>query len=515
MHYNKRESKEKQTFSNIKKILYCTAAMENEQRIVTEDYSEIIQRLPFSLKLSYGIGHVLNDICASIWFTYLLVYFHLVLGFNATLAGIVLLIGQIADALATPFVGFHSDKSDDFWLCRYGRRKTWHLIGTLCVLFAFPFIFSHCIGCETAHQWAQLIYYAAFVIIFQFGWAAVQISHLSLVPELTPTEFERTELIALRYSFTVLSNVFVYCITWAVLHITNTKDSSSQIGPNDGKKFQEVVFIGIAMGTVTSILFHIFVKENLVNNSNGSLRRNSRAISLLLKDVQLYQVACVYMPTRLFVNLSQIYIPLYLHISLNMPATSLAIIPLIMYLSSFVTSLIIEKLNTKLGRKISYCVGVVLGICACIWIQFDTSLTYTKYEIYPVSLLLGSAGSIVLVTSLGVTADFIGQNVDSGAFVYGVMSFTDKLCNGLAVMFIQYLSCWGDCKRYYRGVLVYVCGTCAIFGLLMILYIKPFRHNTAYSTLHSEQTAGYDNVFVAAVTTENEPNNSLEPQNVT
>ena len=73
------------------------------------------------------------------------------------------------------------------------------LLGTVCVLFAFPFIFLRCIGCETSTQWAQLVYYAAFVIIFQFGWAAVQISHLSLVPELTPTEHERTELIAIRY----------------------------------------------------------------------------------------------------------------------------------------------------------------------------------------------------------------------------------------------------------------------------------------------------------------------------
>ena len=49
--------------------------MESEQRSLAEDYSEIIQRLPISLKLSYGIGHVLNDICASMWFTYLLVFF--------------------------------------------------------------------------------------------------------------------------------------------------------------------------------------------------------------------------------------------------------------------------------------------------------------------------------------------------------------------------------------------------------------------------------------------------------
>ncbi|KAK9308234.1 hypothetical protein QLX08_001705 [Tetragonisca angustula] len=483
--------------------------MENEQIVtVTNDYSEII-RLPFSRKLLYGIGHVLNDICASMWFTYLLVFFHLVLGFNSTLAGIILLIGQIADALATPFIGFHSDKNDNFWLCKYGRRKTWHLIGTLCILFAFPFIFSHCIGCETSHEWAQLVYYAAFVIIFQFGWAAVQISHLSLVPELTPFQHERTELIAIRYSFTVLSNVFVYCITWTVLHITNTKDSNPQIGPDDAKKFQEVVFIGIGVGTITSILFHIFVKENLINNSNSPLHRNTRTVLLILKNVQLYQVACIYMPTRLFINLSQIYIPLYLHESLNMPATSLATIPLIMYLSSFVMSLIIERLNTKLGRKISYCFGVILGICACIWIQFGTGLTYTKYHIYPVSLILGSAGSIMLVTSLGITADFIGQNVDSGAFVYGVMSFADKLCNGLAVMLIQYLSCWVDNKNYYKNVLVYVCTISAIFGLLMMLCTKSFHHNIAYNTLHSER----DNISITTSTTENEP--SIRPENVT
>lgn len=86
-------------------------------------------RLQFKHKLAYGIGHILNDVCASIWFTYLLVYFEKVLLFSATNAGLVLLIGQVADALATPFVGLHSDIEDDFWLCRYGKRKTWHLIG--------------------------------------------------------------------------------------------------------------------------------------------------------------------------------------------------------------------------------------------------------------------------------------------------------------------------------------------------------------------------------------------------
>lgn len=81
------------------------------------------------IQLVYGMGHILNDMCASMWFTYLLVYFHLVLGFSASQAGTVLLVGQVADALATPFVGLHSDTSHPTSWWSYGRRKTWHLFG--------------------------------------------------------------------------------------------------------------------------------------------------------------------------------------------------------------------------------------------------------------------------------------------------------------------------------------------------------------------------------------------------
>lgn len=65
------------------------------------------------------------------------------------------------------------------------------------------------------------------------------------------------------------------------------------------------------------------------------------------------QVAAVYMSSRLFVNLSQVFIPLYLHETLQMAAQALAIVPLIMFLSSFCTSFLIEFINRKLGRKVS------------------------------------------------------------------------------------------------------------------------------------------------------------------
>ena len=108
-------------------------------------------------------------------------------------------IGQFADGISTVFVGIFSDKGDNFWLCnRYGTRKSWHLIGTACVVLSFPFIFLPCPTCEGADEYALLVYYSAFIIIFQFGWAAVQISHLSMIPELTSCQNEYTMLTSIR-----------------------------------------------------------------------------------------------------------------------------------------------------------------------------------------------------------------------------------------------------------------------------------------------------------------------------
>lgn len=90
--------------------------------------------LSFMTKLGYGLGHVLNDLCASVWFTYALVFYNVIIGLTNIDSGLLLLIGQIADGIATPIVGILSDRVviSKFLYDRYGRRKTWHLIG-MCV----------------------------------------------------------------------------------------------------------------------------------------------------------------------------------------------------------------------------------------------------------------------------------------------------------------------------------------------------------------------------------------------
>lgn len=151
-------------------------------------------RLPISQRVSYSFGHVLNDLAGNAWFSYLLLFLTKVGGLPSAYAGYVLLTSQVLEAVCTPISGILCDRT----VCRYGKRKIWHLGGTICVSLAFPFIYNRCMGCTESGPTAKFLYYIGFAMVLGFGWGATQIAHLSLIPEIAHTKNERFELNAYR-----------------------------------------------------------------------------------------------------------------------------------------------------------------------------------------------------------------------------------------------------------------------------------------------------------------------------
>ena len=115
--------------------------------------------------------------------------------------------------------------------------------------------------------------------------------------------------------------------------------------------------------------------------------------------------------TRLTVNVSQVYIPMYVSGSLLLAKQYIAIIPLTMFLSGFLTSFAMKPLNVKLGRKLTYFLGATLVLASCVWMRLIDA--HSSLEVFGVSILLGAGCSTILVTSLSVTADLIGNHVVS------------------------------------------------------------------------------------------------------
>lgn len=99
--------------------------------------------LPWHQKLFYSFGHIQNDLCATMWFTLLLVFFQDVVQIQEKPAGYLLMWGQVVDAVCTPLVGYESDRING--CCGLPKRKSWHILGPLavCVLSITPFTFRY------------------------------------------------------------------------------------------------------------------------------------------------------------------------------------------------------------------------------------------------------------------------------------------------------------------------------------------------------------------------------------
>ena len=67
-----------------------------------------------------------------------------------------------------------------------------------------------------------------------------------------------------------------------------------------------------------------------------------------------------------------------------------------------------------------------------IFLDWKDDLKVTGDTVYVIGALVGFGGSAMLITSLAITAELVGNNVESSAFIYGAMSFTDKLSTGIS-----------------------------------------------------------------------------------
>ncbi|GJQ66991.1 hypothetical protein Trydic_g21921 [Trypoxylus dichotomus] len=391
------------------------------------------------------------------------------------------MIGQVADSLATPASGWAID--------RIGHPKAWHLAGSICVTIGFSSIFS--INPSQSHWW-YIIAFGSLVIFFQIGWAIVQISHLSVIPTLAKDYTYSSDLTAIRYTATVLSNIAVYFLTWLIL---GYNEAPTNIGPEDSTKFKELVLSTTIIGIFASVVFYIGVQFDK-EDPNGIPSKSSVENKFpqetnnisgkhFLKSFSIYLVSLMYMSSRLYTVLNLIYIPLFLEERSNndqkqieVVRSSIATIPLTSFCASFIASIFLNYKSKFVNDKMVYFVGSILCLAGSIWIAFGIPLG--SYNLmYAIVCLTGMGSSATMVSSLCLTAHFVKINGCQSASVYSIVTFTDKLISGVVVLLIQYLQCNPKelCPNYYEHVLAYACSTAAFLGMISLSLLHYRRLN--------------------------------------
>ena len=94
---------------------------------MTADRASIPDRLPFPAKLAYGAGDAGPALTANLLVFLQLAFLTDVAGLPAGLAGSVLMVSKIGDAINDPIIGVMSDRTRSRW----GRRYSWMLWGAI------------------------------------------------------------------------------------------------------------------------------------------------------------------------------------------------------------------------------------------------------------------------------------------------------------------------------------------------------------------------------------------------
>ena len=164
-------------------------------------------RTPAFQRFACGVGHVLNDIIRQLIFSFRLVFFMKVLGLSASNAGWLILYAHAAFAVISSFSAFLVDKVNfPFLSLKLGRRKSWHLIGTVLGAVVVPLYFSSCLVCQSDEpQWQMIAYVSILNTFLVFAYSLVEIGHLSIIPVIAKDQSEAVELNAWRFEFRFFS----------------------------------------------------------------------------------------------------------------------------------------------------------------------------------------------------------------------------------------------------------------------------------------------------------------------
>ncbi|GAB4848974.1 hypothetical protein Ancab_003787 [Ancistrocladus abbreviatus] len=375
--------------------------------------------------LFYGIGHMLNDITSACWFTYLLVFLTDI-GLSPRDAATVMLWGQVADGFTTVFSGELID--------RFGHFKIWHGAGSLLVAVSFSSVFGGCLLCKifgTNSSALQTIGYSIFAAIFNVGWAATQVSHMSMVNCMTLNSTSRVVLTSCRNAFNMVANLTLYVVAFIIFNLSKPRN------PIDTEnQYRWIAYSSIIIGGCFVCIFHFGTKEPRLKQDNQGKGHARILWAYWFKKLLYYQVALVYVLTRLVMNVSQAFLAFYVINDLQMAQSSKASIPAIIYICSFIVSVLLQEITWTSHRlKTVYSAGGALWIfCGTGFLLLPQGLSGFMYIL---SVLIGIANALMMVTGVSMQSFLVGEDLNGCAFVYGSLSFLDKMSCGFALYYLE------------------------------------------------------------------------------
>lgn len=328
--------------------------------------SPALTKLNLSTKLAYGAGDLGTAITANILAVFLLIFFTDVAGLGAGLAGSILLIGKVWDAINDPIVGILSDRTQSRW----GRRLPWMILGSIPfgIFFFLQWLVPRFSDNPATNQWGLFWYYVIIAIIFNSFYTIVNLPYTALTPELTQDYDERTSLNSYRFAFSISGSILSLILALVIFDKFK------------GNQHQQYLVLGAVCAFISILPLYwcvwgtrqrvMVTERERQETSSGESLPYLEQLKIAFTNRPFLYVIGIYLCSWLAVQNTVAIIPYFVKNWMRLEDADFTKVVIAVQVTGLVMLFVWSAVSKRLGKKAVYFMGMSLWIMAEVGLFF-------------------------------------------------------------------------------------------------------------------------------------------------
>ena len=279
-------------------------------------------RLPYSVCVGFGVGSLGISIMLNTVTVFFPVLMTTVLGQSAALAGILLTVSKIYDAISDIVIGVASDHT----VSRMGRRRPYLLAGAFISALSFMMIFM---PPSLDGAWFA-VYMGTALIVYSTGYSLFAVPYVAMAGEMTDGYHERTRLLSYRTFFIAIGQLVAAGGMAAIVRIAGGGSFGYAIMGAAAASIILTTMILSFAGTAKARRVERAPKTNLPKMAQvASLARNAPFVRLMGAKAFLYLAIAVVSTTKLLFLLNVLGVGYdgLVHLTVSQNLVAMATVP--------------------------------------------------------------------------------------------------------------------------------------------------------------------------------------------
>ncbi|HJP50740.1 MAG: MFS transporter [Pseudomonadales bacterium] len=165
-------------------------------------------RVPYLLKIVYGIGAAAEAIISVAFNSFNFFFYTNIMGVPGTLAGLAITIALFFDAITDPLVGSISDR----WKSKLGRRHPFMFAAPIPVMTCLFLIYT---PPESFESFGLFLWLTVLTVLMRSSMTLFHVPHLALGAELSADFTERTRVMSINTLFGALGGIGIAVIAYS------------------------------------------------------------------------------------------------------------------------------------------------------------------------------------------------------------------------------------------------------------------------------------------------------------